>query len=692
MVQYAIVVKNARKAYGEKAVILNNLNLSVPSNTIYGLLGASGCGKSTLLSCIVGVKKLDSGQITVLGGEPGSKSSGIPGPRVGYMPQDIALVDEFSAINSFHFFGRINGLGSEEIENRFLELKDLLQLPPRDRLIKQMSGGQQRRVSLGVALLHKPELLILDEPTVGLDPLLCENIWNHLVEITKMGTTVIITTHYIEETKQSNTIGLLRGGQLLAQSSPTELLTRFQTDSLEEAFLNLSQQQSQNPQVSTISSFEQSTIQSTEEMHEVMTLSGDREFKRILKSSWQSRMYALLLKNIFQFIRNPGGILFALLLPMIQIITFFNGIGGDPKDLKIFVVNEEAGNCDGGRILGNITYDDYEKNCYFTDISCRFIKGINNTVLEKMFYENYTQAELEIPDFSSVGIMYFEKNFSFALEERIKDPLSMPDNLISVSQIHIGLYNPNRQINLFAQRKLYDDFLTEYQNILKECGIEKKYGKAPIKFENPVYGTLEPHYELFVFPTYILIMLHIVATAYSSTIIISDRHSGVWNRILVQGVKTAEVLFTHMIWQCFIIVLQVTFMLLLTFLEYDTHCEGSIIVVIFMTLFAGIAGMAAGFFISVVTNNQSLACYMSVGTTYPLTLLSGLIWPIEAMPMGLRWFGLSMPVTMPGISLRKVMQKGISIDKPEIFTGFFVIIGWILGLLMFSLFLLKKKM
>lgn len=271
MVQYAIIVKNARKAYGEKAVILNNLNLSVPSNTIYGLLGASGCGKSTLLSCIVGVKKLDSGQITVLGGEPGSKSSGIPGPRVGYMPQDIALVDEFSAINSFHFFGRINGLGSEEIENRFLELKDLLQLPSRDRLIKQMSGGQQRRVSLGVALLHKPELLILDEPTVGLDPLLCENIWNHLVKITKMGTTVIITTHYIEETKQSNKIGLLRGGQLLAQSSPTELLTRFQTDSLEEAFLILSQQQSQNPH----SCFEQPTIQSAEEMHEVMTLSRD---------------------------------------------------------------------------------------------------------------------------------------------------------------------------------------------------------------------------------------------------------------------------------------------------------------------------------------------------------------------------------------------------------------------------------
>lgn len=503
-----------------------------------------------------------------------------------------------------------------------------------------------------------------------------------------MGTTVIITTHYIEETKQSNKIGLLRGGQLLAQSSPTELLTRFQTDSLEEAFLILSQQQSQNPH----SCFEQPTIQSAEEMHEVMTLSRDPEFKRILKSSWQSRMYALLLKNIFQFIRNPGGILFALLLPMIQIITFFNGIGGDPKDLKIFIVNKEAGNCDDGRILGNITYDDYEQNCYFTDISCRFIKGINNTILEKMFYENYTQAELEIPDFSSVGIMHFEKNFSLALEERIKDPLNMPDNLISISQIHVGLYNPNRQINLFAQRKLYDDFFTEYQNILKECGIEEKYGKVPIKFENPVYGTLEPHYELFVFPTYILIMLHIVATAYSSTIIISDRHSGVWNRILVQGVKTAEVLFTHMIWQCFIIILQVTFMLLLTFLKYDTHCEGSIIVVIFMTLFAGIAGMAAGFFISVVTNNQSLACYMSVGTTYPLTLLSGLIWPIEAMPMGLRWFALSMPVSMPGISLRKVMQKGISIDKPEIFTGFFVIIGWILGLLMFSLFLLKKKM
>lgn len=85
---------------------------------------------------------------------------------------------------------------------------------------------------------------------------------------------------------------------------------------------------------------------------------------------------------IFFFIYR--GILFALLLPIIQIITFFNGIGGDPKDLKIFIVNEEAGNCDSGRIVGNITYDDYERNCNFTDISCRFIRGINNTVLEKV--------------------------------------------------------------------------------------------------------------------------------------------------------------------------------------------------------------------------------------------------------------------------------------------------------------------
>lgn len=135
--------------------------------------------------------------------------SGVPGKRVGYMPQEIALYGEFTIKETMMYFGWIFGMKTSEIVQRLQFLLNFLDLPSQNRLVKNLSGGQQRRVSFAVALMHDPELLILDEPTVGVDPLLRQSIWNHLVHITKAGQkTVIITTHYIEEARQAHTVCL----------------------------------------------------------------------------------------------------------------------------------------------------------------------------------------------------------------------------------------------------------------------------------------------------------------------------------------------------------------------------------------------------------------------------------------------------------------------------------------------------
>ena len=207
--------------------VLIGLDMTIPRGAIYGLLGPSGCGKTTLLSCIVGkqasnrpcsvalgcvnwqpssrnhalskasdslyrfirnnssrnLQRLRSGRVTVFDGKPGTKRSGVPGSRVGYMPQELALYGEFTIAETLSYFGRIFDMPRDKIRARTKFLLKFLDLPTQQRLIMNLSGGQQRRASLAAALLHEPELLILDEPTVGVDPLLRTSIWKHLLDI-----------------------------------------------------------------------------------------------------------------------------------------------------------------------------------------------------------------------------------------------------------------------------------------------------------------------------------------------------------------------------------------------------------------------------------------------------------------------------------------------------------------------------
>lgn len=214
-------------------------------------------------------------QFKVLTNYSPTQGSGVPGKRVGYMPQEIALYAEFSIKETMMYFGWIFGMQTSEIVERLHFLLNFLDLPSENRLVKNLSGGQQRRVSFAVALMHDPELLILDEPTVGVDPLLRQSIWNHLVHITKAGQkTVIITTHYIEEARQAHTvscsrlmsystfstnltlavffqIGLMRSGRLLAEESPQVLLSMYRCVSLEDVFLKLSRKQGQTQQAAS---------------------------------------------------------------------------------------------------------------------------------------------------------------------------------------------------------------------------------------------------------------------------------------------------------------------------------------------------------------------------------------------------------------------------------------------------------
>jgi len=226
----AISVEGLVRGYG-RIQVLQGLGMTVDEGSIYGLLGPSGCGKTTLLKVILGFLAPESGKVEVKGE--------IPGSDVGYSPQEIALYPDLSIAETLRFHGRLHGMDADRILARQSWLIDFLDLPDPTRTVGKLSGGQKRRVSLAVALLHEPGLLLLDEPTVGVDPELRARLWDHLQEISANGTSIVITTHYIDEARNADRVGLMRDGVLLAEDTPQSVMDSQSASSLEEAFLAL---------------------------------------------------------------------------------------------------------------------------------------------------------------------------------------------------------------------------------------------------------------------------------------------------------------------------------------------------------------------------------------------------------------------------------------------------------------------
>ena len=213
--------------------VFNGLTLSVPAGALIGLLGPSGCGKSTLMRAIVGVQKVASGTITVLGspaGDPDLRR------RVGYTNQAATIYDDLTVRQNLGYFRSILGAPRSDID-RVIEETDLTDHAA--DLVGSLSGGQRSRASLAAALLGSPELLILDEPTVGLDPMLRVELWSLFRRLRERGTTLLVSSHVMDEATRCDRLLLMRTGVILADETPNGLLEKTGTTTAEDAFLAL---------------------------------------------------------------------------------------------------------------------------------------------------------------------------------------------------------------------------------------------------------------------------------------------------------------------------------------------------------------------------------------------------------------------------------------------------------------------
>uniref|UniRef100_A0A673ZIP7 ABC transporter G family member 23-like n=1 Tax=Salmo trutta TaxID=8032 RepID=A0A673ZIP7_SALTR len=606
----------------------------------YGLLGPSGCGKTTL----------------VLGKPPAFPGHQVPGRMVG-VHATVTISDTLT------FFGRIHGLS-----------------------LRTPSGGQKRRVSLGAALLQNPQLLILDEPTVGVDPVLRAKIWQHLVEIVKTGkVSVVITTHYIEEARQANVVGLMRNGQLLAEGHPETMMKQHNAPTLEKAFLQLcetSDQVGSKDSTSPLGGVLESrqSFESGREESQPILGAGPGPVEELPKYSadWKVRVMhvmpkwrniaALMIKTMVRMKRMPGSMCFQFLLPVIQISLMCLCIGGDPKGIQVAVVNNETSS---------------------SSFSQSLLSFLDNSSVQQV---NLSHAEAFAGAYNGEywAVIGFGKNFTSYLTKRVIQR-QVSKEVVDGGSVHVWLDLTNQQIAMMLQKKLADAL--EMHGVLggKYSTDYFSLSHFSFQFEEPIYGSMNSDFTTFVTPGAVLSITFYLAVGLTALSFVIERKEGLMDRCWVAGVSSLETVLAHLISQLFVISIQVILLLLLMLLVFKIPNEGSLVLVIALIVLQGLTGISFGLVISSAIDDEQNANQAALGIFYPNLIVSGIIWPVECIPYPLRYISLALPQTYASEALRCIMYRGWGLSRMMVWRGFAVTLGWNTFFLVLATVILKLR-
>ena len=560
-----------------------------------------------------------------------------------------------------------------------------------------MSGGQQRRVSLACSLIHCPPLLILDEPTVGTDPVLRRNIWSHLVKLSISGHTIIVTTHYIDEARKAHTVAFMRNGRLVAQENPDVLLNQYGMLNLEDVFLKLCIESEEecinnnndNSDLESIQLITDSTHfqilpkivnkqneSQTNDMFVKISMPEKRSCSndvliKVRSSGFFNKLSALLQKDFKRFTRKWPHLILYFLTPTLMFTFTMLSIGDGPINMNLAIFDEEKHN--------NLTqkWGQLFLNCLERD---RFILHYFETLEEAIesVKLGHNHAAIEI-----------NERFTIASMLRLYYLTETNEDTLGESMINVYIDQSNQVIALQVKSFLYLAMTKFSRVIALKVDIKHEFFEVPLNFDETIYEDSKGSIKEFVLPGFYLASVCYNAAVMTGHNIIVERKDGIFQRSIVAGITASDILSSNIIFQMLVQVFQMTLLLSTAYFMLHIRFTGSFLYFISMIFSQGLCGIGLGLMIAILMSDELIATLLLI-LLFVITLTTGVFWPIENMPQFMQYFVWFFPNTVPIYSMRNIMYRDWGIEYFEVYFGFIVSYIWFSMFLIIALILLKK--
>jgi ABC-2 type transport system permease protein len=617
------------KAFGS-LVAVERLDLTIDRGEVFGLLGPNGSGKTTTIRMLCGLMEPTSGRAQVAGVDVTDDPEGVR-RRIGYMSQKFGLYDDLTVEENLRFYASVYGLRGSARANRIADqLRDLGLDERRNQLAGELSGGWKQRLALACATSHEPEVLFLDEPTAGVDPASRRLFWDWIYQLAKGGTTILVTTHYMDEAARCTRLAFLSRGHLIAVGTQDEITKQFGKESIEDVFIEL-----QRRDEGKVGDGRRATDDGEDAEQPRHASTAVETSRGLLPSPVASRpspgkppsrsLSPMLWKEFVQMRRDRFTLGMMIGLPAIQLLLFGFAIRTEVRHLPTLVLDQS-------RTTESRAFVDAVRNTGNFDI----VGAIGSrTDLAKRIERGDARAAVVIPpDFEA----------------------DIKRHRTAQAQVIVDAADPLASSAAISGAAL--------------AGQARSAALAPPGSRRalPIDVRIRPWYNpglesaIYIVPGIIGLLLTLTLLMITAMALVRERERGTLEQLIVTPISKTSLMLGKVLPFALVGYVQVTVILVLGRLVFDVPIRGNLALLYLITAPFIVASLALGLFVSTVVRTQVQAMQLSFVFILPTVLLSGFMFPREAMPAFAQWLGAAFPITYYLRVLRGILLKGAGID------------------------------